>query len=89
MNGLAIDLFTKPTEHPYGMLSNVRHAHEHEAVLATMLIRCVDAGEWIAMPITDAYGTLEQEELVQSEGRKYRLTEKAKGLLYAHYGVTR
>ena len=39
MSELSINLFRKPTKHPYGMLSNVAHGYEHEAVLATMLMR--------------------------------------------------
>lgn len=85
---LTIDDFNVPTSHPYGMLKGYEHANEKESNLVILLRGCLEAGELDATietihphPAMVIDGLLERVE-----PKRYKLTIKSKGLLYAHYG---
>lgn len=81
-----IDLFNRPKEHPFGMLEGYKHALEKEVLLARILTTCVNAGSWEIVETAFEHPTMVQDGLLEQHGpRQYSLTEKAKGLLYAHF----
>lgn len=83
-----LQLFERPENHPFGMLEGFRFSHtsELESTLAWMLIQCIEAGEWIAIPTKYEYFDLVDAGLLEGDRAGYRSTKRAKGLLYAHYG---
>lgn len=89
--GLPIELFRKPTDHPWGMLPNMRHGFEAEQTLVYVFNRCIEAGKWINVACRQTHPGLVDAGLLSEpeetpDAYLYRLTEKAKGLLYGYYG---
>lgn len=81
--------FRTPAAHPFGMLAGMglSHNHECETFLAWMLIQCQERGEWAVITTQKTHPTLVSAGLLAEMGeRQYQLTQKAKGLLYSHYG---
>jgi hypothetical protein len=79
--------FTKPDNHPFGMLQGFANASQKESLLAWMLSQCIEAGDWIDIPCKHDHSAMVAEGLLEQTGERiYRLTKKSKGLLYAHYG---
>ncbi|BAS55309.1 hypothetical protein NIES2135_54120 [Leptolyngbya boryana NIES-2135] len=80
--------FEKPTKHPFDMLRGYRNACQKESLLAWMLSQCVEAGEWIAIPCQYQHDDLVKDEILIPTEQEccYRLSKKAKGLLYSVYG---
>ncbi|MGG6263164.1 hypothetical protein ACQ4M3_07780 [Leptolyngbya sp. AN03gr2] len=83
--------FNRPTSHPWGMLTtlNLNNVSETEAFLAGLLIKCIEAGDWIALETQtneDHLCTAGLLTKVEGKEKTYFLTRKAKGLLYVHYG---
>jgi hypothetical protein len=85
---LTIYDFNKPEKHPHGMLAGYTHAYEKERNLAVILRKCIEAGD-----LNAAIATQHDHPTMVSDGlltrvaeRMYRLTTKAKGLLYSVYG---
>lgn len=73
--------------HPYGMLKGYSNASEKESLLAWMLSQCIKAGDWVAIPCKYSHDALVSDGLLleTEQARCYRLSEKAKGYLYAFY----
>lgn len=82
-----INQFNKPTEHPYGMLSGYQNASEKEALLAFILAKCIDAGDFIPVKIKYNHNTMVEDGLLAEDSDGYRLTKLSIGLLYSVYGV--
>lgn len=79
--------FDKPTSHPFGMCQIYRDASEKEQTLAWMLIKCIEACDWIEIETQNHYDSMVKDGLlVQSKENHYSLTQLSKGLLYGHYG---
>ena len=79
--------FNKPTAHPFGMCQSYRNASEKEQTLAWMLIKCIEAGNWIEIKTQDSLDSMVRDGLVvHSKDNHYSLSQLAKGLLYGHYG---
>lgn len=85
---MQISDFTEPKSHPFGMLSGYEHASEKESVLAFMLSKCVEAGDFVAVTTTHSHPTMVSDGLLEEAGdHQYKLTKKAIGLLYSQYAV--
>lgn len=82
--------FNVPKEHPFGMLAGLGlspHTNECESVLAWLLSKSIEQNSWEAITTTHYHPKLVQAGLVEEIGEKqYKLTIKAKGLLYSQYG---
>jgi hypothetical protein len=81
--------FNTPKQHPFGMLAGLglSHTSECESMLAWILIKCIKQNSWDAVATAHSHPSLMQAGLVEQIGdRMYKLTTKAKGLLYSHYG---
>lgn len=81
-----VDLFVRPTSHPFNMLEGYTNASEKESVLAWILRECIDAGDWVVVKTTHNHSTMVLDGLLERvTERQYRLTEKSKGLLYTQF----
>lgn len=81
-----INDFEKPSNHPYGMLRGYENANEKEAMLAWMLIKCIEAGDFCMIETKHDHPTMVEDGLLEKVADKnYRLTKKAIGLLYSQY----
>jgi len=84
---LTIGDYKEPTSHPFGMLSN----YEEESFMAWFLSKCIEEGDLDASIKTvvneDHMCSPSIGMLLKVSSQTYKLTTKAKGLLYAHYGV--
>lgn len=79
--------FNTPTQHPYGILRGYGRAHEKEMVLAIILKKCIEAGGFVAVETVHNHPAMVRDGLLeQVADRRYKLTPKAKGLLYSEYG---
>ena len=81
--------FNTPKKHPYGMLDGLgsSNTYECESMLALLLTKFINQNSWDAVITTHSHPKLVQAGLVEKVGEKqYKLTIKAKGLLYNHYG---
>jgi hypothetical protein len=80
--------FNSPTFHPFGMLGGiVNHASEKESVLAFMLVKCIQNGNFDAVETTHEHPSMVEDGLLEKVGdRLYKLTKKSIGLLYTQYG---
>lgn len=81
--------FEAPTQHPFGMLNGMglKNTHENEAFLASLLMICQKRGSWSSINTQHTHPALVTANLLEETGNfQYRLTRKAKGLLYAYYG---
>ncbi len=85
---LTIEDYKKPTKHPFGMLRGEYHASEKESFMAWCLSQCLAAKD-----IDAEFKTRNNEDcmveidmLLKVKKQTYRLTHKAKGLLWVHYG---
>jgi hypothetical protein len=81
--------FNTPKQHAFGMLAGLglSHISECEAVLDWILIKCIEQNSWDAVTTRHNHPNLVQAGLVEEvSDRKHKLTTKAKGLLYSHYG---
>lgn len=82
-----VSLFTAPTVHPFGLLRSYDNASEKESTLAYILIECIKAGAFVSVPtIHDHTDMVKDGLLIAEDGKRYRLTTKAIGLLYSVYG---
>ena len=85
---LTIKDYKKPDSHPFGMLRGEQHASEKESFMAWCLSQCIKSNnldaEFETVANEDVMVTIDMLEKVAD--KTYRLTRKAKGLLYAHYG---
>lgn len=86
---LTIEDFTKPTSHPLGMLEqmHLQHTSETEGFMAWFLGQCIDANDLDAeIKTRNCEDHMTVLDLLEKVGKKtYKLTRKAKGLLYVHY----
>lgn len=81
-----INDFTKPKDHPYGMLDGYTNAYQKESVLAIILKKCIDVGDFVAIETSHSHPTMVNDGLLEkTTDRKYKLTKKAIGLLYSQY----
>jgi len=81
--------FNARKQHPFGMLAGLglSHTSECESMLAWLLTKCIERNSWDAVTTTHRHPNLVQAGLVEEVSEKqYKLTTKAKGLLYSHYG---
>ena len=79
--------FNKPTAHPFEMCQSYRNASEKEQTLAWMLIKCIEADDWIEIETQVSHDAMVKDGLVvQSKENHYSLSQLSKGLLYGHYG---
>lgn len=88
---IEISEFIKPTDHPWGMLEEIRVGKENtfeiESFLAWMLIKAIDAGkfDWVQCRLN--HDEVVKEGLLESNGPEvYRLSNKAIELLHKYYG---
>lgn len=83
--------FSKPTQHPYGMLDGkIDNANEKEVILMRMLIACINAGDWIAVTVDSRFSShclllARYAYLTAEPNNAYRLTDKALQLLIKYY----
>ena len=86
---LTIDDYKKPDSHPYGMLRGECHASEKESFMAWCLIQCIKANNLDAEfeTVDNEDGMVDIDMLKKVKEKTYQLTQKAKGLLFAHYGI--
>jgi hypothetical protein len=87
-----LDLFTKPTGHPWGMLDHLglKHTWESENLLAAILFHCLEQGEWCPKRLQpgEILPPLERSGLLIDEGNNFwSLTDKAKDLLLKYYAA--
>lgn len=85
---LSIEDYKKPDSHPFGMMKGERHASEKESFMAYCLSQCLEAGNIDAefKTVANEDGMAKIGMLKKVGDKTYRLTRKAKGLLFAHYG---
>lgn len=87
---LTIADFNKPKEHPFNMLDGYKHACEKEQTLRWLLNKCIEASDLdAAIETKHNHPTMVSDGLLETVGAiplRYKLTRKAKGLLYAWYG---
>lgn len=87
---LTIEDFKKPTSHPFGMLAemHLQHTSETEGFMAWFLAQCIDAKDIDAeIKTRNCEDHMTGLQLLKKVSKKtYKLTTKAKGLLFAHYG---
>ncbi len=86
---LAVGQFERPKVRPWNMLSGTNDCGSKEDLLGQILIKCVEASEWIAIDIAPENlpkGIVKDDLLVEVEPGRYMLTKKAVGLLYSIYG---
>lgn len=83
-----INGFEVPTKHPCGMLEgfHLEHTYQSESLLAWMLNKCIEAGDFISVRTKFRHPGLVKAGLLEEDGDGYKLTRKAKGLLWAWYG---
>lgn len=82
-----INLFDKPTAHPYGLLRGYTDAFEKESALAFCLVDCINASGFVPVEIKGNRHMLVADGLLKEVGEnKAILTKRAIGLLYSHYG---
>lgn len=63
------------------------NTNECESMLAWLLNKSIEQDSWDAVTTTHKHPKLVQAGLAEEIGEKqYKLTTKAKGLLYSHYG---
>jgi hypothetical protein len=88
---LQISNFSTPITHPFGMLNGqCSDANEKEVILMRMLAACIDAGQWISVPVDRRFTAhclmLARLAYVTAESDgSYRLTNKALELLVKYY----
>jgi hypothetical protein len=79
-----------PKQQPWGMLDGfgLQHTLENEQFLCWILVQCQEAGEWIVVKTPQSHPDLVEKGILEEVGDPfhYRLTTKAKGLLYIQYG---
>lgn len=87
---LTIKDFKKPSRHPFGMCRGMNQASEKESFMCWFLRQCIKAGNINAEVKTrndEDYMSGEHLGMLEKVSTKtYKLTIKAKGLLYAHFG---
>lgn len=88
---LTIEDFKKPNAHPFSMLAGMglEHTSEAESFMAWCLSQCIQAKDFAAKFTTrHNEDWLIRYDLLKKVGKQtYQLTQKAKGLLYVHYGT--
>lgn len=87
---LTIEDFVKPEDHPVEMLSDIPHAHEKESFLQWFLAECIKADDIdaeIDTTCNEDYMDVDYGLLTKVGKQKYKLTRKAKALLYIYYGT--
>lgn len=79
--------FVVPQHPPTGLLKGYVNAHEKETFLVMVLIHCHEVGDLDApMALTHEHPAMVDDGLLYRVGLyTYKLTEKAKGLLYSVY----
>lgn len=86
---LMIDDYKEPKQHPFGMLAGIPHACEKESFMAWFLLKCIDAKNIdaeIETKSNEDYMCGENIGLLEKvRNQTYKLTKKAKGLLFAYY----
>lgn len=85
---LSIEDYEKPKSHPFSMLEGEENASEKESFMAWCLSQCIKAGNLDAefKTVANEDGMVGIDMLEKLGDKTYRLTRKAKGLLFAHYG---
>jgi hypothetical protein len=85
-----IDMFNKPTNHPWGMLKDrfVEGSYERENFLAWMLNESIDKGSFCEINTTLNHDHMIEEELLEKgKGDNiYKLSQLSLELLYKYYG---
>lgn len=82
--------FSKPTSHPFGMLSGFgcSDTSQKEEFLAWFLSKNIDAGNFEPIKTKFNHSDLVSLGLIDEVGENtYKLNKKSLGLLYSHYGV--
>jgi hypothetical protein len=88
---MEVSQFSAPDKHPYELLERYTNANQKEGNLVYFLIESIKAGEWVAVTTKYDQSEMVKDGLLIDCGKTeyefvYRLTTKAKRLLYSVYG---
>lgn len=83
---ITISDFHRPADRPWGMLQGYERAAEKESVLATILLACIEAGDFVPVGTRYKHPSMVSDGLLEETTEGYKLTKKSIGLLYSIYG---